>query len=45
VLHDWLRRHRSTWVLLRPDRFVFACGRDGELPAALAAMRATRGTA
>ncbi len=39
----WLRRHRSTWVLLRPDRFVFACGTDAELPAALAARRTLLG--
>ncbi len=36
----WLTKRRLTWALLRPDRFVFACGAARELPAALAAWRA-----
>ena len=35
----WLQDRRCTWALLRPDRFVFACGGAGELDAALAAWR------
>jgi 3-(3-hydroxy-phenyl)propionate hydroxylase len=37
----WLARHHAEWALLRPDRFVFACGGQDELPQALAALRAT----
>jgi 3-(3-hydroxy-phenyl)propionate hydroxylase len=53
-LHDvdgdvaaWLRgAGGATWVLLRPDRFVFACGRDRPaLDAALTALRAQLGAA
>lgn len=36
----WLKRHGCTWALLRPDRFVFACGAADDLPAALEAWRA-----
>jgi 3-(3-hydroxy-phenyl)propionate hydroxylase len=36
---DWLRRHGVTWALLRPDRFVFACGRPDDVAAAAAAWR------
>jgi 3-(3-hydroxy-phenyl)propionate hydroxylase len=39
----WLARHGVEWALLRPDRFVFACGGAAELPAALAALRALLG--
>jgi len=39
----WLGRHGAEWVLLRPDRFVFARGAAAELPAALVALRATVG--
>jgi hypothetical protein len=38
----WLRRHRLSWALLRPDRYVFACGRAGDttgLAASIAAWR------
>ncbi len=36
----WLARHRATWAALRPDRYVFACGRAGAAgPAAAAAAR------
>jgi 3-(3-hydroxy-phenyl)propionate hydroxylase len=42
--HDsWLDRHDLDWALLRPDRYVFACGGDDQLPAALQALRATVG--
>jgi 3-(3-hydroxy-phenyl)propionate hydroxylase len=36
---DWLRRHGLTWALLRPDRFVFACGGPDDVPTATAAWR------
>ena len=36
---EWLRRHGVSWALLRPDRFVFACGRADDVPAAAAAWR------
>ena len=39
----WLDRHGLDWALLRPDRYVFACGGDDQLPAALHALRATVG--
>jgi 3-(3-hydroxy-phenyl)propionate hydroxylase len=40
----WLARHDADWALLRPDRFVYACGSHDELPQALAALRATVGS-
>ena len=47
VLRDakWLQHHHADWALLRPDRFVFACGPDHELPLALQRMHATLGGA
>lgn len=39
----WLDRHRSDWVVLRPDRFVFACGPAGRVGDATAALRRTLG--
>jgi 3-(3-hydroxy-phenyl)propionate hydroxylase len=39
----WLDRHGLDWALLRPDRYVFACGGHDQLPAALDALRATVG--
>ena len=36
---QWLRRHGVGWALLRPDRFVFACGGPDDVPAAVAAWR------
>ena len=41
----WLDQHGADWALLRPDRFVFACGGQDELPRALAALRSTLGPA
>lgn len=41
--NEWLLDRGARWVLLRPDRFVFACGRDAELPQALHALRTTVG--
>lgn len=35
----WLRQRGATWALLRPDRFVFACGSAQDLAPALAAWR------
>lgn len=35
----WLRDRGCTWALLRPDRFVFACGRNGQIAAAVARWR------
>ena len=39
----WLSEHGAGWALLRPDRFVFACGGAEELPQALHALRTTVG--
>jgi hypothetical protein len=36
---DWLERHRLTWALLRPDRFVFACGGPEDVRAGARAWR------
>jgi 3-(3-hydroxy-phenyl)propionate hydroxylase len=36
---DWLRAHGATWALLRPDRYVFACGGARDACAALQAWR------
>jgi hypothetical protein len=42
-ISDWLRGHDADWALLRPDRFVFACG-DAEAAAeAAVALRRTVG--
>ncbi len=41
----WLGRHGADWAVLRPDRFVFACGRTDELPQALRRLRETMGGA
>lgn len=35
----WLRARGLTWALLRPDRFVFACGTSDDVHRALAAWR------
>ena len=40
----WLDRHGAEWALLRPDRFVFACGGEDELAHAFASLRSTAGT-
>jgi 3-(3-hydroxy-phenyl)propionate hydroxylase len=42
---DWLRIRGMTWALLRPDRFVFACGRLADVLAGLAAWRAATSAA
>jgi 3-(3-hydroxy-phenyl)propionate hydroxylase len=34
VIGGWLAAHGVNWVVLRPDRFVFACGSDAEAAAA-----------
>ena len=39
----WLQSHGADWALLRPDRFVFACGGEDDLAAAVAALRSTVG--
>jgi hypothetical protein len=36
---DWLRDRDLSWVLLRPDRFVFACGGRDDVQGAIAAWR------
>jgi 3-(3-hydroxy-phenyl)propionate hydroxylase len=36
---DWLERRSLTWALLRPDRFVFACGGPADVRAGAAAWR------
>lgn len=38
---EWLDEHEATWALLRPDRFVFACGRAADVGPALSAWRRT----
>ncbi len=35
----WLIAHRATWAILRPDRYVFACGDAREIGPAVAALR------
>ena len=30
AVRDWLARHDADWVLLRPDRFVFSCGKAAD---------------
>ncbi len=39
----WLYDHEADWALLRPDRYVFACGGREELPEALHRLRTTVG--
>jgi 3-(3-hydroxy-phenyl)propionate hydroxylase len=39
----WLSDHNAEWALLRPDRYVFACGGQEELPDALHRLRTTVG--
>lgn len=41
---EWLSRRGLEWVLLRPDRFVFACGGNAEFGPALAALRSSIGS-
>ena len=41
----WLRRHGLTWALLRPDRFVFACGDGRDVAAGCARWMKTTGAA
>jgi 2-polyprenyl-6-methoxyphenol hydroxylase-like FAD-dependent oxidoreductase len=36
---EWLQARGMTWALLRPDRYVFACGGPGDLTAGLQAWR------
>jgi 3-(3-hydroxy-phenyl)propionate hydroxylase len=36
---DWLRAHGSSWALLRPDRYVFACGGPRDAGTAFQAWR------
>jgi 3-(3-hydroxy-phenyl)propionate hydroxylase len=36
---DWLRSHGLTWAILRPDRFVFACGTAADVAAGCDAWR------
>lgn len=36
---EWLRKRGLSWALLRPDRFVYACGRPGDITAACAHWR------
>jgi 3-(3-hydroxy-phenyl)propionate hydroxylase len=40
----WLRRHQLEFALLRPDRYVFACGRAADAGAAAAAARRLAGS-
>lgn len=37
----WLRARGCTWALLRPDRFVFACGKAGQVAGAVSAWERT----
>jgi FAD binding domain len=41
--NGWLANHGAGWALLRPDRFVFACGESDEFPQALHTLRTTVG--
>jgi 3-(3-hydroxy-phenyl)propionate hydroxylase len=41
--NPWLSEHDADWGLLRPDRYVFACGGSDALPQALQALHATVG--
>ena len=36
---EWLRARGLTWALLRPDRYVFACGALGDVRAGIAGWR------
>lgn len=45
VLAAWLGKRGASWVILRPDRFIYACGTAADLPAARAALAATLGSA
>jgi 3-(3-hydroxy-phenyl)propionate hydroxylase len=45
VICDWFSRHGADWVLLRPDRFVFACGSPADIAQAMQALRALVGAA
>ncbi|HEX6455990.1 MAG TPA: bifunctional 3-(3-hydroxy-phenyl)propionate/3-hydroxycinnamic acid hydroxylase [Solirubrobacterales bacterium] len=47
AIGEWLDRFGASWVLLRPDRFVFAHGRggDGEIRRALDALHSNLGRA
>ncbi len=45
ALAAWLGRHKASWVVLRPDRFVFACGGPDGLPAVRASLTKTLGAA
>jgi len=40
----WLDRHGADWVVLRPDRFVFACGARGQAGDAVTAVRRALGS-
>jgi 3-(3-hydroxy-phenyl)propionate hydroxylase len=40
---EWLAEHQASWALLRPDRYVFACGDQEDIPPALRALRDTVG--
>jgi len=42
---SWLRAQRADWALLRPDRFVYACGGEDQVATALHALRTTVGSA
>ena len=42
ALAAWLDRHRVDWVVLRPDRYVFACGERADVPAVLTALLSLR---
>ncbi len=43
-LRAWLDRHGVSWVLLRPDRYVFAAGTTGDAAAAIVALRSWVGS-
>ena len=36
---EWLRSHGLAWAILRPDRFVYACGTASNAAAGGAAWR------
>ncbi len=41
---SWLHRRRLDWAILRPDRFVFACGRPSDIPNGIVALQRLLGT-
>jgi 3-(3-hydroxy-phenyl)propionate hydroxylase len=45
AIGQWFARHQADWVVLRPDRYVFASGRTADAGLAAHVLRATLGEA